>query len=81
MIDYHGCKCLITDSQALCIEDNIVKNCSTTTLFHSPFLITAPGTICYQYLSLKYVKPNQYMHHRKKINRNIRDKCCLEFDQ
>lgn len=33
-----------TDSQALCIENSIVKNCSTTTLFHSPFLIMAPGT-------------------------------------
>lgn len=33
---------LTPDSQALCIENSIVKNCSTTTLFHSPFLIMAP---------------------------------------
>ncbi|XP_062602682.1 uncharacterized protein LOC134264402 [Saccostrea cucullata] len=31
------------NSQALCVENDIVKNCSTTTLFQSPFLIQGPG--------------------------------------
>lgn len=43
-----------TDSQALCIENSIVKNCSTTTLFHSPFLIVAPGTKLLNHFTNEY---------------------------